>query len=142
MERSNRIAQAYGYAVCFIAVITLLFSTKGIIDAAFDLSAPIRGDRYGNGINVASFEAYKRDRGERNAGPRPAPGPDGAVSQQPRAYSDEEMRRMFDADRADHIDNVRFRATRSLVSNLIMVAIALGLFFMHWRWLRRESSDT
>ncbi len=66
MERSNRIAQAYGYAVCFIAVITLLFSTKGIIDAAFDL--------------------------------------------------------------------------RSLVSNLLMVVIALGLFFMHWRWLRQESA--
>ncbi len=140
MERSNRIAQAYGYAVCFIAVITLLFSTKGIIDAAFDLSAPIREDRYGMGINITSFEAYKRDRLERNAGMRPAPGPDGAVAQQPRNYSDRELRQMYDDDRANHIENVRFRAMRSLVSNLLMVVIALGLFFMHWRWLRRESA--
>lgn len=139
MERSNKIAQAYGYAVCFIAVVTLLFSTKGIIDAAFDLSAPIRADRYGMGINVTSFESYKRDRLER-AGTRPVPGPDGAVAQQPRNYSDAELRQMFNEDRTNHIENVRFRAMRSLVSNLLMVVIALGLFFMHWRWLRRESA--
>lgn len=139
MERSNKIAQAYGYAVCFIAVVTLLFSTKGIIDAAFDLSAPIRADRYGMGINITSFESYKRDRLERS-GTRAVPGPDGPVAQQPRNYSDEELRQMFNEDRTNHIENVRFRAMRSLVSNLLMVVIALGLFFMHWRWLRRESA--
>lgn len=139
MERSNKIAQAYGYAVCFIAVVTLLFSTKGIIDAAFDLSAPIRADRYGMGINITSFESYKRDRLERS-GTRPVTGPDGPVAQQPRNYSDEELRQMFNEDRTNHMENVRFRAMRSLVSNLLMVVIALGLFFMHWRWLRRESA--
>ena len=43
MDRLNRfVAQIYGYAVCLITVIVMLISIKGIIDAAFDLSDPVR----------------------------------------------------------------------------------------------------
>src|SRR6478609_1720866 len=46
---NNRIAQTYGYAVCLITVIVMLLGIKQVIDAAFDLSDPIRaeGGRYG-----------------------------------------------------------------------------------------------
>ena len=134
MERSNRIAQAYGYAVCFIAIVTLLFSSKGIIDASFDLSAPLRADRYLSGMSLTSFETYKRDRLER----RDRPTPVGAAA--PAELPDDQLRRMYDAERADHTEYVRFRAMRSLVSNLILVIIAFILFATHWRWLRKESA--
>ena len=134
MERSNKIAQAYGYAVCFIAVVTLLFSSKGIIDSSFDLSAPLRADRYMAGMNLTSFEAYKRDRLERRDRPT-AVGPEAPVA----PPTDAELREMYESARADQIDNVRFRAMRSLVSNILLVAIAAILFLTHWRWLRRET---
>ncbi len=133
MDRSNKIAQAYGYAVCFIAVVTLLFSSKGIIDAAFDLSAPLRAERYMSGLNLTSFEAYKRERIDR----RDRPTPVGAVT--PAQLTDAELRVLFDDARANQIETVRFRAMRSLVSNVLLVLIAFGLFATHWRWLRRES---
>jgi hypothetical protein len=136
VERSNKIAQAYGYAVCFIAVVTLLISSKNIIDASFDLSAPLRADRYSGGINLTSFEAYKRDRAERRA-----PAPEGAVPAQP-VLTDQQLRQMFEDDRVEQTENVRFRAMRSLVSNLLLVGIASLLFFTHWRWLRREAAAT
>jgi hypothetical protein len=134
VERSNKIAQAYGYAVCFIAIVTLLFSSKSIIDASFDLSAPLRADRYHSGMNLTSFEAYKRDRIERRDRPT-------AVGAAPAtaAVSDEELRRMYDAERADHTAYVKFRAMRSLTSSLILVVIAFVLFLTHWRWLRRAT---
>ena len=135
MDRSNKIAQAYGYAVCFIAVVTLLFSSKGIIDASFDLSAPLRADRYLSGMSLTSFEAYKRDRIERRDRPTPA----GAAAVQP-DLTDEQLRTMFEDERADHVEYVKFRAMRSLVSNLLLVLIAFVLFATHWRWLRRESA--
>src|SRR5688572_13856870 len=69
MSGSSKIAQAYGYAVCFIAVVTLLISSKGIVDATFDLNAPLRADRYMSGMSLTSFEAYKRDRIERRERP-------------------------------------------------------------------------
>ena len=134
MERSNKIAQAYGFAVCFIAVVTLLFSSKSIIDASFDLSAPLRTDRYMAGLNLTSYEAYRRDRLERrdrptSTGPQiPPPHP-----------TEAEIRKMYETDRANQIDNVRFRAMRSLVSSFILVVIAGILFLTHWRWLRRET---
>ena len=137
MERSNKIAQAYGYAVCFIAVVTILFSSKSIIDAAFDLSAPLRADRYRSDVSLTSFETYKRERLER----RPAPvnnAPDSARIQ----WTDQQLRQMFEDARVEQIDDVRFRAMRSLVSSIILIAIASLLFFTHWRWLRKESAVT
>jgi hypothetical protein len=134
VERSNKIAQAYGYAVCFIAIVTLLIASKSIIDASFDVSAPLRADRYLSGMNLTSFEAYKRDRIER----RDRPAPVGAAPAQTE-LTDEELRKMFEAERADHTEYVKFRAMRSLVSNIILVVIAFVLFLTHWRWLRRET---
>lgn len=135
MDRSNRIAQAYGYAVCFVAIVTLLFSSKNIIDASFDMSAPLRADRYMSGMSLTSFESWKRDRIER----RDRPTPVGGVPVQPQP-GDAELRKIFEAERADHTENVKFRAMRSLVSNILLVAIAFVLFVTHWRWLRRESA--
>jgi HAMP domain-containing protein len=47
---------------------------------------------------------------------------------------------MFDEERADMTANVRFRSMRTLVTSFLMILIALGLFVMHWRWLRRQST--
>ena len=65
MDRMNgRIAQVYGYAVCFITVIVILISIKSVVDAVIDLSDPIRADAgaYGrSGRSLSSFELYKLD---------------------------------------------------------------------------------
>ena len=47
---SNRAAQVYGYAVCFITVVTMLIAIKQVVDAAFDLSNPIRAETDGWGV--------------------------------------------------------------------------------------------
>src|SRR5438270_5518651 len=62
MDRINsRIAQVYGYAVCFITVIVMLFSIRGVVDAVIDLSDPIRanGDFGRIGRPLTNFEVYK-----------------------------------------------------------------------------------
>ena len=65
MDRINsRISQAYGYAVCFITVIVMLIAIKQVVDAAFDLSDPIRADGggYGRmGRPITNFELYKME---------------------------------------------------------------------------------
>ena len=52
--------------------------------------------------------------------------------------TDAEIRQMFEDERLEQIGNVRFRAMRTLVTSTLLIIIASGLFFMHWRWLRRE----
>ena len=140
---NNRIAQTYGYAVCLITVVVMLIGVKQVIDAAFDLSDPIRaeGGRYGSmGGPLTSFEVYKvsvrRQMLMRQySGPTPA-----GVTQAPAdTLSDAEMRRLYDAERDAAIGNVHFRASRSLVGNFLLIVLAAVLFVVHWRWLKKRT---
>jgi hypothetical protein len=135
---SSRVPQAYGYAVCFITVIVMLFSIKGVVDAAFDLSDPLRAEA--NGRPITNFELYKN--ANRNGtvvkdqnGPVAAP-----VKSRADTVSDADLRKLYDAEREAAIGTARFRAIRSLVGNLLLIVLAAVLFTIHWRWLRRRDA--
>jgi len=143
MDRINsRISQAYGYAVCLITVVVMLIGIKKVVDAAFDLSDPIRaeGGGYGRmGRTITNFEMYKME--ARRQGPtrtEPAMRPERASPDS--AVSDADLKRMYDAERETAIGNARFRAIRSLVGNLLLIVVAGVLFAIHWRWLRARDS--
>jgi hypothetical protein len=141
---SNRISQAYGYAVCFITVVVMLFSIKGVVDAAIDLSDPIRSESSRMGRTLTNFEVYKVE-ARREAGARAQAGPTPAYATPLKAApdtgaSDAELRRLYDAERETAIGNARFRATRSLVGNLLLIILAGALFAIHWRWLKRRDA--
>lgn len=147
MDRiNNRIAQVYGYAVCFITVIVMLFSIKGIVDALIDLSDPIRAEAggYGRmGRPLTNFEIYKMA-ARRESNPRGGPMP-ATVSAPPDrvagdTLSDAELRKMYDAEREDAIASAKFRATRSLVGNGLLIILAAVLFVVHWRWLKQRDA--
>jgi hypothetical protein len=140
---NNRIAQTYGYAVCLITVVVMLIGIKQVIDAAFDLSDPIRaeGGGYGRmGGPLTSFEVYKISV-RRQIVMRQYGGPTTAGAAQAPAdtLSDAEMRRLYDAEREAAIGNVHFRASRSLVGNLLLIVLAGILFTIHWRWLKKRT---
>jgi hypothetical protein len=143
MDRINsRISQVYGYAVCLITVIVMLIAIKQVVDAAFDLSDPIRADGggYGRmGRPITNFELYKME--ARRQGPtRNGPAPAGEKASPDSAASDAELKTMYDAEREAAIGNARFRAIRSLVGNLLLIVLAGILFGIHWRWLRARDS--
>jgi hypothetical protein len=151
---NNRIAQAYGYAVCFITVIVMLIAIKSVVDSAFDLSDPIRAqsNRFGPDTpSLTSFELYKIQSKRSSV----VSSSDGAVmatrggvvpvptttttKAAADTVSDAELRRRYDAEREAVIGNTRFTATRSLVGNLLLIILAAVLFVVHWRWLKRRT---
>lgn len=144
MDRLNRFAaQVYGYAVCLIAVITLLISLKSVVDASFDLSDPIRatGGAFGRtGRPLTSFDLYRFE--ARRSGPRDprmpmeSPMAPAAKSERDSVTSDAELRKLYLAERDEQIGNARFRATRSLVGSILLALLATVLFWVHWRWLK------
>jgi hypothetical protein len=157
---NNRIAQMYGYAVCFITVIVMLIAIKSVVDSAFDLSDPIRAEsnRFRpDRPSLTSFELYKIE--SKRPGPNYAtttvanlPGPvavvRGGVATQATTtsskatvdtLSDAELRRRYDAEREGVIGDTRFSATRSLVGNFLLIVLAAVLFVVHWRWLKKRS---
>ena len=143
MDRINsRISQAYGYAVCLITVIVMLIGIKQVVDAAFDLSDPIRADGggYGRmGRPITNFELYKM--GARQQGPtRNDPAAPAEKASADSTASDADLRRMYEAEREAAIGNTRFRAIKSLVGNLLLILVAAVLFTIHWRWLRARDS--
>ena len=139
MDRVNpRIAQAYGYAVCFITVIVMLISIKSIVDAAFDLSDPIRAEAGRMGRSLTNFELYKIEARQQQAPRGTAAAP---VKGQPDTVSsDADLRKAYDAEREAAIGNARFRSMRSLVGSLLLILISFGLFLVHWRWLRQRDA--
>jgi hypothetical protein len=143
MDRINsRISQVYGYAVCFITVVVMLIAIKQVVDAAFDLSDPIRADGggYGRmGRPITNFELYKLE--ARRQGPtRNSPEAAEVKVSSDSLASDAELKRMYDAEREAAIGNARFRAVRSLVGNLLLIVLAGVLFGIHWRCLKRRDS--
>jgi hypothetical protein len=142
MDRINsRISQVYGYAVCLITVVVMLIAIKQVVDAAFDLSDPIRADGGGYGRTgrpITNFELYKMEaRQQASIGNRPQPAVKVPADS---ALSDADLKRMYDAEREAAIGNARFRAIRSLVGSLLLIVLAGVLFGIHWRWLRARDS--
>lgn len=152
---NNRISQIYGYAVCLITVIVMLIAIKQVVDAAFDLSDPIRSEDGGfgrMGRPLTNFELYKAE-AKRQPGARTelinpggpalrfeAAAPPGTAKVTADTLSDSTLRRLYDAERETAIGNARFRATRSLVGNLLLIVLAAVLFGIHWRWLKRRDA--
>jgi hypothetical protein len=139
---NSRIPQAYGYAVCLITVIVMLIGIKQVVDAAIDLSDPIRAEGSRMGRTLTNFEVYKVEN-KRQAIERTGGGPTPASVVPPKSAtdsvaSDAELRRLYDAERETAIGNAKFRATRSLVGNLLLIILAGVLFGIHWRWLKRR----
>jgi hypothetical protein len=140
---SSRIAQIYGYAVCLIAIVTLLIVGSSFVDAAFDLASPLRSQSYRYGPwdgNLTSFETfratYQRDRVAMTV----APGPDGPVPVQPTdTLTTAQLRERYELLRAERLASVRYGAAQQLVKNGLMILLAIVLFATHWRWVRTRA---
>ncbi|HJU70183.1 MAG TPA: hypothetical protein VJ650_18250 [Gemmatimonadaceae bacterium] len=135
VERPERVAQLYGYTVCLIAVVMALTSVLRIVEAGFDRAAPQfagTGEWGWQEPSVTSFEAYRAtyERAQQFRSSPDAPKPD--------TVPEAELRRRYEALRADRIERVRFNARRSLVTNSLTLVLAVGLFAWHWRWVRRR----
>ena len=143
MLSSSRIAQAYGYAVCLIAVVTLLIGVGNIADAAIERANPLLADgRYSRADgSLTSFEAYRASTGWGRTPPTRV-GPDGQEPAAADTLTTEQLRARYEALRADQLARVSFGTAQRLVKHGLLVLIALALFFGHWRWLRtRERGE-
>lgn len=129
MERRSWIPQAYGYLVCLIAVVTMLITLNGLIDAGFRAASPIEAE-FGYDPMLTSFEGF---RASRMTVPQRVPGEAAAP-----APTEEELRREYEAMRAARLAQSQFQARRSLTTNGLLLLTAIILFVVHWRWLRRE----
>ena len=132
MEKQNKIIQLYGYAVCLVTVITFLISLSVLVGTLFDLSDPLHsGNSYGQ-PSLASFENYKMDllRSQKEGKQESAYVPD-----------DQTLHAMYEAAKADRIQQVRLNAHRQLTVNALLILVCIALFTTHWRWMRKVARE-
>ncbi|MBL0171990.1 MAG: hypothetical protein IPP90_14960 [Gemmatimonadaceae bacterium] len=131
MDRSNRVAQLYGYTVCLVAVIVVLSSTATLLSAAIDRANPLQAE-YSFGASLSSLEAYRAtyQREQSMGGREPA-----RLDTLPESI----LRSRFEALVADRRAATMYRTSKAFVSGGVMLVVALALFGWHWRWLRRSS---
>ena len=138
MSRLSWIAPLYGYLVCVIAVITFLVNVSGFIDASFDRMNPLASGRsYGPyGGSLSSFESFRAT----YDGARPtriAPS-EGGPAARADSLSETELRRRYEALRADQLVQATHQSTQRLVKHGLLLLVALVLFATHWMWARRQ----
>lgn len=136
VERPERVPQLYGYTVCLVALIWSITSVLSIVGNVLTLSAPeLRGSmEFGWEPSVSSFEAFRTtyDRARQFGTPDNR---EGRVDSIPEA----ELRRRYEALRADRMQRARFDARREIIIGALSLVISAALFVFHWRWLRRRA---
>lgn len=143
MERSSRVQQLYGYAVCLVAIITALIAASNLVDAAFARMDPVRAaeSRYGYEGSLSSFEAYQAtapSQGRGNSGMAPRMNDTATAAD---TLSTAELRNRYEVLREDRIGRMSFDANQRLVKHGVLLIVAVLLFVWHWRWLRSKHDD-
>jgi hypothetical protein len=136
MKRPTWIQQVYGYAVCLVAIITFLVSAGRVVDAVFMKLDPVRGaeERYGpSDAPLTSFEAFRAKTNEARLVPSPEGGKQPLSTD---TLPTAELRRRYEALRADRIERVSYEANKQLVGRCLLLLLSAALFVTHWRWLR------
>jgi len=135
MEKPHRMAQIYGYTVCLVTVITFIICISNIIPSIMDLSDPMHAQGFyvtAGTPSLASFENYKMDilksakSDDQKTGTNYIP-------------DDKTLRSMYDAAKADRINQANHSSIRSIVVNSLILLISIILFVTHWLWMRRLS---
>ena len=137
MDKSNRIAQLYGYTVCIIAVLTFLLSGSTFLESAMHRSDPLTSDRFAYGqLDYSSFESWKASR-ESQAAMFDRISKEAARPAEP----DSVLRPRYEEMRAAEIANARVRATQGMIRSGFALLAAIVLFVTHWVWLRRQRAN-
>lgn len=134
VERPERVPQLYGYTMCLIGLLVAISSLVSAIEHTMVLADPVHAPaewETWTEPSVTSFEAFRAtwERAARMTSSTNDPSPP--------SPSEDELRRRYEGLRADRIDRNRVSALRGLTLSLVLLAIAIGLFVYHWRWLRR-----
>ncbi|MCE5313806.1 MAG: hypothetical protein ABFD49_08895 [Armatimonadota bacterium] len=137
MDKRHVAARIYGYMICLITLLTVVFSIQGIVEAVFNLTDAEQVahskecDSYSyRGYNMASYEAFKLDVIVAMA--------NGQQKNQNKVSLDENMlKKAYQDALTTEIHSIRRQSEKDLTGYCILIFVSLVLFVFHWKWLRR-----
>lgn len=133
MDRSNfDVGALYGYAVCLLAIVTFLVASAELVEGVLDLREPPYTTTYREGPSLVTLESYRMDLLDR-AAPR-----DSALAAATRLPQDSTLQSMFERERLYRLALSHQTSRKTIMVNLVLQVLAIGLFTAHWIWLRRR----
>ena len=114
MNGPNRIAQAYGYTACLVALIVAIISVPMLLNAAFDRANPLQAES-GFGVSLISFEAYQVTSQRERASMAPGKAD---------TTSEAAQRKRYDAVVAEHLAATRFRTTKAMFTSTVLLLLS------------------
>lgn len=124
--------EIYGYAVCLVSVLVLLFAASELTESVLDLREPPYSESYREGPTLVSLEAYRLDVVGRAGLAEPS-----AAGATP-AVPDSTVRRMYEAERLYRLALSHQVNRRRLMRSAVLMTLALFLFGVHAGWLWRR----
>lgn len=123
MEKTKTVGQIYAYIVCLISIVATIVTIGVILNAIFDYTKPTNSNSFrfsNNGRDLTSFETYKAT---------------GVTDKNTTTtqISDAELRVAYQDARTSQIDTVKYEAVKAIVTSGLVLLVALGLFWSHWR---------
>ncbi|HEX8850624.1 MAG TPA: hypothetical protein VF761_13935 [Gemmatimonadaceae bacterium] len=138
VERAERVPQLYGYTACLIGLVWALTSAVGLVNHLLERSTPTLASQNEfmpwSEPSITSFEAFRITYDRRRFGP-------GEDRQATDTLPEAELRRRFEALRADRIAQVEYRTRKEIISSLLGLVLGGALFLFHWRWVHRRTRE-
>lgn len=139
VERAERVPQLYGYTACLIGLVWAISSAMSLVEHFLERSEPAlatQSEFSWAEPSVTSFEAFRAtyDRTQRFGPGEPTATPADSIPEP-------ELRRRYEALRADRIAQARFRTRNGIVVSTIGLLLGTALLLFHWRWLGRRGMD-
>lgn len=137
MDRSRfDVGALYGYAVCLLAIATFLVASAELVEGVLDLREPPYTTTYRDGPSLVTLESYRLDLLDRVA-PR-----DSAFAAAAQLPTDSTLQSMYERERLYRLALSHQTSRKTIVVNLVLQVLAVGLFTAHWIWLRRRERET
>jgi hypothetical protein len=122
--------------VCLLAIVTFLVASAELVDGIVDLREPPYTTTYREGPSLVTLESYRMDLLDR-AAPR-----DSALAAAAQLPPDSTLQSMFERERLYRLALSHQTSRKTIVVNLVLQVLAVGLFTAHWIWLRRRERET
>jgi hypothetical protein len=134
MSKQNIISQIYGYAICLVTILIIIFSIPSLVDSVIDLSNLSVSSNLGT--RYLSFESYKNQfiNDQKDLCSCDVENKGKTVYKLP---SDSTLQKLYNEEKISQIHEKQFKMNKNIISKILWIIVCSILFLFHWRWVRK-----
>jgi len=126
MEKKQKIAMFYGYAICMACVITFIISLNDLVAGVIDIRNPSHSAYSWNySANLVSFDLYKMS--VLNA----------SENETTFTLDEKTLQAMYISAKDDMLQSHLHNSRRQVIVNGLLIVLCAAFFVIHWIWMQK-----